>query len=327
MVLLSQPDYLPPRFFRCGHVQTLYPTLFRPKPILIPRRERIATPDGDFIDIDWHHCPGDHSSKLAVVSHGLEGNSQKKYPLGMARHLNDLGWDVICWNFRGCSGEPNRLPRFYHSGVTDDLHTVVSHGLKVEGYKIAALVGFSMGGNQTLKYLGEDPDKVPAEVAGAVAFSVPCDLAASSRQLEKRANSIYMHYFMRGLKKKIRDKAEMFPNLLDIKDLPAMHTFFPFDDKYTAPLHGFDDAMDYYTSCSSKQFLRDIRIPTLLVQAADDPFLDISCFPLREAQGNNLLQLEIPRFGGHVGFIQQNAENRYWSEERAGHFLENLTSQ
>lgn len=325
MVLLSKPDYLPSPLFRCGHIQTLYPTLFRPKPLLVPKRERIATPDGDFIDLDWHCSNGGSSLKLAVVSHGLEGNSQKKYPLGMANHLTGLGWDVICWNFRGCSGEMNRLPRFYHSGVTDDLHTVLTHGLHVRDYRKVALIGFSMGGNQTLKYLGENPDKVPREVAGAVAFSVPCDLAASSRQLEKMQNRAYMHYFMRGLKRKIQHKAQMFPELLDTKNLFSMRTFFPFDDKYTAPLHGFSDAMDYYSRCSSNQFLKDIQIPTLLVQAADDPFLDRHCYPVREAGANSFLQLEIPKYGGHVGFVLQNQENRYWSEERAACFLENLS--
>lgn len=326
MALLPQPDYLPPIPFRSGHVQTIYPTLFRSQLRLTPHRERITTPDGDFLDIDWHKSVTGSSLKLAVVSHGLEGNSQKKYPLGMARHLMDCGWDVICWNFRGCSGEPNLLPRFYHSGVTDDLHTVLTHGLQAGGYSIAALVGFSMGGNQTLKYLGEDPAKVPIEVKGAVVFSVPCDLAGSSRQLEKRANSLYMHYFMRGLREKIRVKSTMFPGLFDISDLSGIRTFFPFDDRYTAPLHGFRDAADYYSRCSSKQFLHDICVPTLLVQADDDPFLDASCYPVREAQQSNALQLEIPRYGGHVGFVQNNPANLYWSEERAGLFLSMVAS-
>ena len=321
MPLLPQPGYLPPLPFRSGHVQTIYPTLFRPLPETRPRRERIVTPDGDFLDLDWHASKCTHPAGLAVVSHGLEGSSRKKYPLGMACYLSQLGWDVICLNFRGCSGEPNLLPRFYHSGVTDDLHTVLSHGLRSGGYAVAALVGFSMGGNQVLKYLGEDPGKVPAEVKGAVVFSVPCDLAASSRKLEKVENSLYMHYFMRGLRQKIRTKATMFPGLLDISELDGIRKFFPFDDRYTAPIHGFLDAADYYARSSSKQFLADIRVPTLVVQAEDDPFLDASCYPQQEAKLNNMLHLEIPRYGGHVGFVQPNRENVYWSEERAGLFL------
>lgn len=321
MVLLPTPDYRPPLPLRSGHLQTLFPTLFRPVPAVHPKRERIFTPDGDFLDIDWHLSAEGHGGRLAVVSHGLEGSSRKKYPLGMARELTRCGWDVICLNFRGCSGEPNRLPRFYHSGVTDDLHTVLTHGLDRGSYCQAALVGFSMGGNQTLKYLGEDPVKVPQEVRAAVVFSVPCDLAASSRRLERWQNSLYMRYFMTGLRQKIRVKAAMFPGLLDTSGLERLSTFFPFDDRYTAPLHGFSDAADYYARCSSMQFLASIRVPTLIVQAGDDPFLPPSCYPLAIARQSRTVHLEVPDYGGHVGFVQCNGDNRYWSEERASRFL------
>ncbi len=324
MPVLPVPDYRPPFPFTNGHIQTLYPTLFRVVPETRPQRERIETPDGDFIDIDWHRASGSKSEKLVVVSHGLEGNARKKYPLGMAVFLNSLGWDVICLNFRGCSGEPNRLPRFYHSGVTDDLHTVLTHGLKAGKYSAAALVGFSMGGNQTLKYVGEDPAKVPEEVVGAVAFSVPCDLGGSAKLLEQLQNRLYMHYFMRGLRQKIRIKSQLFPGLLDTSGLNGMRTFVPFDDRYTAPLHGFKDAEDYYTKCSCGQFLKDIRIPVLLVQAEDDPFLPETCYPRQDAERNPSLHLEIPRYGGHVGFVRPGNGNFYWSEERAGSFLQNL---
>lgn len=326
MPLLPQPEYLPPLIFRSGHVQTIYPTLFRPQPEAGPERQRITTPDGDFLDLDLHLSKNGRNGLLAVISHGLEGNARKKYPLGMARHLTTLGWDVICFNFRGCSGEPNRLPRFYHSGVTDDLHTVLCHGLRQGDYHTAALVGFSMGGNQTLKYLGENPEKVPAAVKAAVVFSVPCDLAASSRRLEAWQNQLYMRYFMRGLREKIQLKSQMFPGLLKTEGLEAIRTFFPFDDLYTAPLHGFHNAADYYRRCSAKQFLGDIRVPTLLVQAEDDPFLSSSCYPVEEAAASRQLSLEIPRHGGHVGFVQLNSSNRYWSEERTGLFLDRVVS-
>jgi predicted alpha/beta-fold hydrolase len=324
MVLLPQPDYRPPLHFRNGHVQTIYPTLFRPLPQTSPERQRLQTPDGDFLDIDYHLSTAGRHGRLAVVSHGLEGNARKKYPLGMARHLTRCGWDVICLNFRGCSGEPNRLPRFYHSGVTDDLHTVLRYGLGQGGYHTAALIGFSMGGNQTLKYLGENPAMVPAEVKGAVVFSVPCDLAGSAERLGRFGNRLYMSYFMRGLREKIHRKAAMFPGLLDTDGLEAMRTFFPFDDRYTAPLHGFLGAADYYRRCSAKQFLVHIRVPTLLVQAEDDPFLPSSCYPKEEAAENGALSLLIPRHGGHVGFVQFNSANRYWSEEQAGLFLDSI---
>lgn len=318
-------SYRPPPFFNAGHLQTMYPTLFRPTPVTTPVRERLEIPDGDFLDIDWHFADeGKFAEKVVVVSHGLEGNSRKKYPLGMARHLKKQGWDVVCLNFRGCSGEPNRLLRFYHSGVTDDLHTVLTHVLEKGGYGSAGLVGFSMGGNQTLKYLGENPDLVPPEVKGAATFSVPCDLASSADVLARTVNRLYMHYFMRGLRSKIRDKAEQHPGEIDLGGLDEMRSFIPFDDKYTAPIHGFADAAEYYAQSSSLQFLPAIRVPTLLVQAQDDPFLAPSCYPLEAAEGNSSLMLQMPVHGGHVGFVSFTGDNCYWSEASAAKFFSDV---
>lgn len=323
MPVLHPPVYTPALPFRSGHIQTIYPTFFRPAPELTPLRERLYTEDGDFIDIDWHFSSAHNRSKrLVIVSHGLEGNSRKKYMLGMAAHLNQAGWDVICLNFRGCSGELNRLPRLYHSGVTDDLHTVLTHGLATGGYQEAALVGFSMGGNQTLKYLGEHPAIVPRQVIGCVVFSVPIRLADSGEVMNRWVNRPYMEYFMRGLHQKIRGKAIMFPDIYDTHGLETMKTFAPFDDKYTGPVHGFKSAEDYYDKCSSQQFLHAIEIPTLLVQAKDDPFLPPSCFPREDAERNPHLFLEISKYGGHVGFMGETGSNNFWHEERVIRFLD-----
>jgi uncharacterized protein len=324
MPLLPHPNYRPPFPFTSGHLQTIIPTLFRPTPQTSPQAERITTPDGDFLDLDHHRCRTGPTDRLAVISHGLEGHARKKYPLGMARHLTGHGWDVICWSFRGCSGEPNRLPRFYHSGVTDDLHTILSHGLAVGRYETAALIGFSMGGNQTLKYLGEDPALVPRQVKAAVTFSVPCQLADAAAVMNSRKNRIYMRYFMKSLKEKIRQKAAVYPELIDLRGLDEMTTFAPFDNRYTAPLHGFRDAADYYQQSACLPFLPQIRVPTLIVQAIDDPFLAASCYPLREAEVNAHLHLEMPHFGGHVGFMGGWRDAAYWSEQRAERFLEEL---
>jgi predicted alpha/beta-fold hydrolase len=323
MPVLPSPNYRPPFPFTSGHLQTLYPTLFRRTPVTNPVRERLETPDGDFVDIDWHRSTTGSSVQLAIVSHGLEGHSRKKYPLGMARILSDHGWDVICLNFRGCSGEPNRLPRLYHSGVTDDLHRVICHGLE-RTYESVALIGFSMGGNQTLKYLGEAPDLVPNRVRGAVVFSVPCWLGEAAEVMSRPSNRPYMRYFMNGLKEKIREKAHRFPGLIDTRGLDEMITFEPFDDKYTAPIHGFEDAADYYRRCSSAQFLDAIRVPTLIVQAQDDPFLPPSCYPFDAAERNPRLFLEVAEFGGHVGFMGSWLESYYWSEKRALAFLDEI---
>lgn len=323
MPVLPSPNYRPPFPFTSGHLQTLYPTLFRRTPVTNPVRERLEIPDGDFVDIDWHRSMTGSSAQLAIVSHGLEGHSRKKYPLGMARILSDHGWDVICLNFRGCSGEPNRLPRLYHSGVTDDLHRVICHGLEYN-YQSAVLIGFSMGGNQTLKYLGEAPDLVPDRVRGAVVFSVPCRLGEAAEVMSRSSNRPYMRYFMNGLREKIREKARRFPDLIDTRGLDEMVTFEPFDDKYTAPIHGFEDAADYYRRCSSAQFLDAIRVPTLIVQAQDDPFLPPSCYPFDAAERNRNLFLEVAEFGGHVGFMGGWLDSYYWSEKRALAFLDEI---
>ena len=324
MPVLPRPHYRPHFPFTSSHFQTIFPTLFRKHPELEPRRERIDTDDGDFFDIDCHSSKTGQAVGLAIVSHGLEGHSRKKYPLGMAHCLTQNGWDVVCLNFRGCSGEPNRLVRLYHSGVTDDLHTILHHCLATNRYRDVVLIGFSMGGNQTLKYLGENPAIVPPQVKAAIVFSVPCMLADSVEVMNGWQNGIYMRYFLRSLSEKIKLKAEMFPDLIDTTVIERIRTFAPFDDRYTAPLHGFRDAADYYQSCSSRQFLQAIHIPCLMVQAVDDPFLSKTCFPLMEAEANPYLSLEIAEFGGHVGFWGGWRETHYWSETRTVQFLNQL---
>ena len=324
MPVLPTPAYCPVFPLINAHLHTIYPSLFRQLPATFPRRERIGTADGDFLDIDWHTCSDRRAETLVVISHGLEGHSRKKYPMGMALQMNRLGFDALCLNFRGCSGRPNRLPRLYHSGITDDLHAVVLHGIS-RGYRRIFLTGFSMGGNQTLKYLGENPELVPEEVKGAAVFSVPCDLTGSAGVMDRPGNALYMKYFMKGLRKKVRTKAAMFPALFDTEGLDRIKTFQVFDDRYTAPIHGFRDAADYYEKASCKQFLSRIRVPSLVVQAADDPFLSPSCYPKEEAETNPHLFLEIPRYGGHVGFHLPGREHVYWSEARAGDFFCQLT--
>ncbi|QJB58470.1 alpha/beta fold hydrolase [Pseudodesulfovibrio sp. zrk46] len=325
MPVLPTPDYLPPLPFRNADLATLYPPLFRTSPSLpIPGRERIETPDNDFLLIDRHRSRTGISRKLAVISHGLEGHSRKKYVLGMARMATGLGYDAACWCQRSCGGEVNRLVRSYHSGETNDLHTVISHCLSSDRYDEVVLIGFSMGGNQILKYLGEAPDRVPQQVAAAVTFSVPCDLAATERVIARPSRRIYFEYFMRGLREKIRIKAKLFPNEVDATQLNGIHSLLDFDDRYTAPVNGFRDGTDYYKKSSSRQFLPFIRIPTLLVNAQDDPFLAPECFPEHEAQTNSNLFFEMPKYGGHVGFVSNDENNVYWSESRAQAFLGNL---
>jgi len=315
---MSRENYNPPFIFRNGHVQTLYPSLFRKVDNVKYRRERIDTPDGDFLDLDWSRIGSRH---LAVISHGLEGNSQRHYIRGMVKALNREHVDALAWNYRGCSGEPNRLLRMYHNGVIDDLHCIVTHAVQTGRYEAIFLLGFSLGGNLSLLYLGKQADNLPVRIRGAVVFSVPCDLTDAARQLDKPSNAIYMRYFLTSLHLKIKAKQNRFPNALDDTNYHQIRTFKQFDGRYTAPLHGFESAQDYWTRCSSKPWLERINVPTLIVNAADDPFLAGGCYPQRECRRNPLLTLEIPRFGGHVGFVDFNGQDRYWSEERALRFL------
>jgi predicted alpha/beta-fold hydrolase len=281
-------------------------------------RERIATPDDDFLDLDW---TGRNADRLAIVSHGLEGCSRSVYVLGMMRALTAAGWDCLAWNFRGCSGEMNRQCLLYHSGVSDDLDVVVRHALRAHPADAVALIGFSLGGNVTLKYLGEAPERVPGRVGAAVAISVPCHLNSGARKLAEPGNHIYMRYFLKSLARKARLKAAQFPGRLNLAGLDAMTTFAEFDGQITAPLHGFASAEDYWTRASSRQFLPAIQVPTLLLNARNDPFLTPECFPVTEAVANSHLHLEAPANGGHVGFPNGWLGARSWCECRAVAFL------
>jgi predicted alpha/beta-fold hydrolase len=299
-----------------GHLQTILPVLFRRVSQISCERERIETPDGDFLDLDWNR--DQHSESLVIITHGLEGNSSNVSVQGMAGAFHRAGWDTLAWNLRGCSDEPSRLLRTYHSGAWEDLQCLIEHASA--GYQNIVLVGFSIGGNLTLKYLGDQGAAIHPSIKGAVAFSVPCDLASSARILESRINSIYMNHFLRDLRRKIREKAATFPERISTEGLDRIRTFREFDGTYTAPLNGFLSAEDYWAKASSKPSLPGIAVPTLLINALNDPFLGPECFPREEAVANPHLSLELPASGGHLGFITFAKE--YWSETRAVEFCE-----
>lgn len=308
-------EYLPPFFLFGPHLETIYPALLRRVQLIPYTRERIDTPDDDFLDLDWLQKG---SRKLVIISHGLEGNSHRPYIKGMAKALFENGYDVLAWNFRGCSEEMNRQLRFYHSGATDDLDTVVRHALTNKGYKEIYFVGFSLGGNMMLKYLGERA--VPDAIKKALVFSVPLDLKTSCEKISQPRNRIYSNRFLRSLKSKIVAKAR-FRKELDISRLSHIHTLAAFDDQYTAPLHGFADAADYYDRCSSRRFLANIQTKTLIINTLNDPFLSSECFPAVPLENHPCVSLQILQRGGHVGFTQFNKNGLYWSEERALEFL------
>jgi predicted alpha/beta-fold hydrolase len=265
---------------------------------------------------------------LAILSHGLEGNVDRRYMRGMAQRFNAAGWDVLAWNMRGCGERSNRLPRPYHSGATEDLHAVVTHGLARGGYDTVVLVGFSLGANLTLLYLGREREIVPAAVAGAVAFSTPVDLLAAARNIERPANWLYEQRFLRSLHRRARALARRHPDALDPAVLRRATTIFAYDDHITAPLAGFAGALDYYARSSSLTRLAEIDRPTLLVSAADDPFLPAACYPRGLVDPLPHVTLEIPDRGGHVGFLARgDGDGRargYWSERRAVAFAREI---
>lgn len=313
--------YRPPFLLANGYVQSILPTLIRRIDTEHFQRERLVTDDGDFLDLDWSRASSSANGKtLLIISHGLEGHSRRPYVAGVAREANAQGWDALAWNFRSCSGEMNKTLRFYHSGATDDLKRVVEHAHGL-GYENIHLVGFSMGGNLSLLYAGRQSLDLPVYVKSVVAFSVPCDLAASSSRLAEWKNKIFMWRFLKDLKEKIEAKALDFPDHVSAEDYHQIKTFQHFDDRYTAPIHGFDDAADYWARSSCKPVLKDITIPALLVNAKNDPFLPEACFPYAEALASEWLSLEVPKSGGHVGFIEINERQAYWMEKRVVEFV------
>lgn len=316
MPIITNNTFDAPRFLFNGHLQTIIPALFR-KPIHLPyQRERIYTPDDDFLDLDWLR---QGAGKLVIISHGLEGNSLRPYMLGMAKGFYTHNYDVLSWNYRGCSGEINRRPIFYHSGATYDLDTVVGHAARA--YDEVNLVGFSLGGNITLKYLGEQ-GKLHPRIKKSVAISVPLHLESSCIKLSSGENIIYSRRFLGTLKEKVAQKALQFPHAINTRLLKKVKTLYDFDNCYTGPLHGFENAGDYYEKCSSINFLKHIKTPTLILNAQNDPLLSTKCFP--ESIGKQLshVYMEFPKYGGHVGFSPRSRKESYWSEKRAFEFID-----
>lgn len=323
MPIIENSGYQPPLFFSNAHLQTVYPSIFRKVEGVNYERERLITPDDDFLDLDWSRV---NSRRLVIILHGMEGDSNRSYIKGMAKALNARNWDALALNFRGCSQEPNRQPRMYHSGETEDLALVVKHALSNGNYDELALVGFSLGGNVVLKSLGESGTSTDPRIRAAVAISVPCDLKACSVRLEQFANRGYSIRFRRMLRAKIINKTSLYPGVMDASRLDSVKTLKQFDEEFTAPLHGFQNADDYYRRSSSVQFLRNISLPTLLLSSADDPFLAPECYPFEIASAHKWLHLESPRHGGHVGFVSFNPKNEYWSETRTAQFISDIQS-
>ncbi len=302
-----------------GHWETIIPNFFRRVKQVDYTRERIETEDGDFLDLDWSVDGAARSDRLVIFSHGLEGSSRAKYIQGMIPGFKTQGFDALAWNCRTCGGEMNRTVRFYHSGASYDLGAVVEHVLKTREYKSISLIGFSLGGNITLKYLGEKSSGIDPCITRAIVFSVPLDLKSSTDRMTGGMGSLYTRKFVLTLNKKLRLKKPELDKLgIDISGAEKIWDFKTWDSRFTAPLHGFSSAEDYYAKSSSKPLLKDIRVPTLIVNALNDPFLGPGCFPVEELKNHPFVSLETPAGGGHVGFF---SKGRYLSDERALDFI------
>ena len=325
---MSEPEGFLPAWWCPGpHFQTVWRRLWGEIPSVGLRRERWETPDHDFLDLDFLDPAAaplrEEKAPVVLLLHGLEGSSRAKYILGMLKMVQSLGWKGAALNFRSCSGEMNRQRRFYHSGETTDLDWVVRRLIERDPGSPLYLIGFSLGGNVLLKWLGEQGEKVPGAVRKGVAISVPFDLAVAARLIDRGFSRIYGKVFLQTLKRKALIKERQYPGLVDPGRVRRIVSFAEFDDQVTAPIHGFQSGLDYWTKSSSQNFLSDIRLPVLLINAQDDPFLPVRYFPSRIIKESKWLTADFPLSGGHTGFVQGRSpwSATYWTESRTSAFL------
>ena len=330
--MLIKTTFKPAWWLSNAHLQTLFPALMRTTPPLLGlRRERLVTPDNDFIDIDW--C-GEGNQPLIILLHGLTGSSQSGYIKGLQRTLLTQGLRSVALNFRGCSGEFNYSARCYHSGETEDIHFLYQTLRQREPDTPFAAVGFSLGGNVLLKWLGEQGNKL--SLFAAIAVSVPLVLSACATKLDNGFSKLYREKLLRELKHYVQAKQRHLEKLGKLQeanrieqlgDLSRIKSFWQYDDRVVARLHGFKNVQDYYQRSSSRQFLKSIAIPTLLIQARDDPFMTDEVLPDLD-ELSSAIHLEITQGGGHVGFIAGEIpfKPHYWLEQRIPEFLKQQLS-
>lgn len=311
--------YRAPKWLPGGHAQTIYPLLIKPaRPPY--RRERRETPDGDFIDLDW--IDGDPSAPLVILFHGLEGSSRSHYATSLMHALQARGWTGVVSHFRGCSGEPNRKPRAYHSGDSDEIDWVL-HWLHQQNPKRPLFaVGVSLGGNALLKWLGEREFVAAGIVEAAASVCAPLDLTICGHHLGHGFNKVYTQHFLTTLKANAAEKLKQFPGLFDEQRMRRARNLYEFDDVVTAPLHGYRDADDYWQRASAKPLLRGIRVPTLVLNAKNDPFLPAHALP-HDNEVSVKVTLDQPAEGGHVGFVSGSLPGRLdWLPQRLLHFFD-----
>ena len=321
-----ESKYRPSNFlFRSTHLNTIYASLLRYVPRIKFTRERIWVENQDFLDLDWSKTGG---KKLILVLAGLEGKSRSLYARAVINHFNRKNWDAVCMNYRGCSGEPNKLLQGYHMGASNDVKSTINHIIKNYTYDEIVIIGYSLGGNLALKYAGEEKNNIPAQVKAIISYSVPLDIKKSNQRLSKWYNWHYLKWFMFPLNLKANRKKKQFPGRLEsFKGFFMSGSFLYFDTHFTAPANGFESVEEYWKRSTSKPLLRHIRIPTLIVASEDDTFISENCYPRKEAEGNENIILEISKFGGHCGFIRKFFEKVWWMEERAMKFVSNIKKE
>jgi predicted alpha/beta-fold hydrolase len=300
--LMVSSSYSAPWWLPGGHLQTIYARSLAKNYRVNYRRERWETPDGDFIDLDWSKSGGD-DAKLLVLFHGLEGYSRSHYALSMMVTAQQEGWRGVVPHFRGCGGEANRLPRSYHSGDSAEIDWILRRLKAGHPHRDLYVIGVSLGGNMLLKWLGEQGAAAAAVIERAVAVSTPVDLVAAAGELDCGLNRfIYTNHFLRYLRPMALSKIAAHDLPIDTRALHSSSTFRQFDDLFTAPVHGFKNAVDYWTRSSCKPWLKEIKLPTLLINARNDPFLPATALPTKADVSDSVI-LEFPESGGHVGFV------------------------
>lgn len=317
MPILNSKYQGPPFYLFNKHLETIVPSIFRKIEGVTYEREQIDTPDNDFLNLDWIKGGND---RLLVISHGLEGGSDRHYVTALAKLFSQDGWDILAWNNRSCNGEMNRAKILYHHAASYDLRSAVDHAVAKRRYQRICLTGISMGGGQTLRYLGEhEKHPIPDIVDQAVVVSTPCSLVESAEVLNERSNRIYEKRFLQKLKVKIKAKAQQYPEI-DVTGIDEIDKLREMDDRFSGPLHGFKDGKEFYEFCDPYPFISKIKHKILILNALNDPMLVGRCFPRDLAEQMDNLYLEITKRGGHVGFALPNSEYSY-SELRTFEFL------
>lgn len=311
----------PPYWMRNAHLQTVLNVYLGDHPHVPLRRERLNTPDGDFLDLDW--MVQNQSVPFVIACHGLEGNSRARYMMRLVKLAQEAGWNAVSMNFRGCSGEPNNLLRAYHSGETGDLDFVIQTVLQRYPANFIYLTGFSLGANVICKWLGEQADGISPNIKGAASCSAPYNLHASQKIMDSGIRRFYVEYFMQSLRRKVIEKHSRFPGTFNLKRAKRSFSFQTIDDSFTAPVHGFRGYVDYYTQSSSMQYLPHIQIPTLLIHALDDPFTSIETLPNPEQINNPNLHYFYQQHGGHLGFYDKYARS-YWLSQQIIYWFTHL---